>query len=600
MFNGANWTLLSAKDKGVAWSSPLSFTIDKYDNKWIGLYDGLVKYDGTDWNYYKLSYGFPYKNIMYFIVSDSKGNILGGTNESGIIRFDGKYWTEFSKVNSPLPANGVSALYCDKHDNIWIGCCKYSYYEPDSTFGLMKFDGTNWTLFNVENSQLPSNYITAITEDDYGNIWIGTRNKGLAKYDGLSWKSYTTSNSSLPSKNIKKITIDSKGNKWFCSDAGLAELEDNSWHLFDMENSGLPVNTVNTVTFDSVNNMWMGTDSGLVKYDGNNWTLFNKWNSSLRENFVSSLAIDHKGIIWIGNNRFQTAYNPPGGLTRFDGENWQVFNSDNSPLPRNLISAIKVDSQNNKWIVYSDLDEMAPNPRLSLYGLFKFNDSTWKNYLDYAGLPIYALEFDRSGKLWVGGKKFGLTVFDGKSWKNYYRKNSGLPCDTVTSIAVDKNGYIWIGTFKGLAVTNGENWQTYDSLNSELKANIINSLAVDDSNNLWIAQMNNWVSAFNLEGIFVPSEISSNVSVSKYYLSQNYPNPFNPITTIEYSIAVRSNIQLKIFNILGREIKTLVNKEQFPGKYKVQFNASLLPSGVYIYTIQAGEFRDSKKLLLIK
>ncbi|MGE5458115.1 MAG: T9SS type A sorting domain-containing protein, partial [Methanococcaceae archaeon] len=61
-----------------------------------------------------------------------------------------------------------------------------------------------------------------------------------------------------------------------------------------------------------------------------------------------------------------------------------------------------------------------------------------------------------------------------------------------------------------------------------------------------------------------------------------------------------SHIQLKIFDILGRELKTLVNKMQSAGQYKVQFDGSSLPSGVYIYTIQAGDFRESKKLLLLK
>lgn len=85
-----------------------------------------------------------------------------------------------------------------------------------------------------------------------------------------------------------------------------------------------------------------------------------------------------------------------------------------------------------------------------------------------------------------------------------------------------------------------------------------------------------------------------------YHLGQNYPNPFNPATVISYSIPERSLVRLKVFDILGREVSTLVSELQNKGEYRVQFNASHLPSGVYIYTIEAGRFRDSKKLVLIK
>ncbi|MGE5621278.1 MAG: T9SS type A sorting domain-containing protein [archaeon] len=87
---------------------------------------------------------------------------------------------------------------------------------------------------------------------------------------------------------------------------------------------------------------------------------------------------------------------------------------------------------------------------------------------------------------------------------------------------------------------------------------------------------------------------------SDYRLFNAYPNPFNPSTTISYSIPKLSHVELKIIDMLGREVSTLVSMQQNAGEYKVQFNASTLPSGIYIYTLQAGEFRDSKKLMLLK
>ncbi|MCU7491651.1 MAG: T9SS type A sorting domain-containing protein [Ignavibacteria bacterium] len=85
-----------------------------------------------------------------------------------------------------------------------------------------------------------------------------------------------------------------------------------------------------------------------------------------------------------------------------------------------------------------------------------------------------------------------------------------------------------------------------------------------------------------------------------FSLLQNYPNPFNPSTIITYALPRLSHVDLKIYDMLGREVSTLVSKEQSAGEYKVQFDASSLPSGMYVYSIEAGEFRASKKLLLIK
>jgi mannose/cellobiose epimerase-like protein (N-acyl-D-glucosamine 2-epimerase family) len=120
----------------------------------------------------------------------------------------------------------------------------------------------------------------------------------------------------------------------------------------------------------------------------------------------------------------------------------------------------------------------------------------------------------------------------------------------------------------------------------------------------------------NIGGEFkVTFDIDESVAVAdnlsdlpnEFLLSQNYPNPFNPSTTIKYSIpvgvalnATTTTVSLKIYDILGREIATLVNRQQEGGNYEVQFDASHLSSGLYIYTITSGSFRDTKKMLLLR
>jgi len=97
----------------------------------------------------------------------------------------------------------------------------------------------------------------------------------------------------------------------------------------------------------------------------------------------------------------------------------------------------------------------------------------------------------------------------------------------------------------------------------------------------------------------------THVRNESYELSQNYPNPFNPSTTIEYSVQIANNIQIKIYNPLGQLIKTVVDEIKAPGEYSVVWNGkddngSLVSSGTYFYQIQTKDFASSKKMILLK
>ena len=92
----------------------------------------------------------------------------------------------------------------------------------------------------------------------------------------------------------------------------------------------------------------------------------------------------------------------------------------------------------------------------------------------------------------------------------------------------------------------------------------------------------------------------NNGIVKKFELNQNYPNPFNPTTTIKYKLPKNSFVTLKIYDILGKEVQTLVDEYKHSGIYKAEFNAANLPSGVYFYRLTAGNFIEVKKMILQK
>ncbi len=98
----------------------------------------------------------------------------------------------------------------------------------------------------------------------------------------------------------------------------------------------------------------------------------------------------------------------------------------------------------------------------------------------------------------------------------------------------------------------------------------------------------------------VPVEEDELGVVKNFALDQNYPNPFNPTTKISYSIPVKSNVVLKVYDVIGREVASIINATQDAGKHTINFNASKLSSGLYFYTLQAGSFTQTKKMMLIK
>ena len=99
-----------------------------------------------------------------------------------------------------------------------------------------------------------------------------------------------------------------------------------------------------------------------------------------------------------------------------------------------------------------------------------------------------------------------------------------------------------------------------------------------------------------------PVGVEENVTgyPTEYALYQNYPNPFNPSTVINYQLPVAGNVTLKVYDILGKEIATLVSEEQPVGNYEIEFNGSELTNGVYFYTIKSGDFVQTKKMVLLK
>jgi len=128
--------------------------------------------------------------------------------------------------------------------------------------GLVKFDGTNWTVYKTANSQIPNNQVHAIAISRYGNKWLGTTG-GFARYDGSNWNVYDRSADYLDNW-VFATAIDNSGNKWTGSMGGVGVFDGTNWTSYSTTNSGLPDSRINAIAIDGSGNKWFGTNAGGV------------------------------------------------------------------------------------------------------------------------------------------------------------------------------------------------------------------------------------------------------------------------------------------------------------------------------------------------
>lgn len=179
-------------------------------------------------------------------------------------------------------------------------------------------------------------------------------------------------------------------------------------------------------------------------------------------------------------------------------------------------------------------------------------------------------------------------------------KNNSVVLNWQTATEVNNKGFEIERSFK---TDNGEaSWNKIGFVQGNGSSTSINAYTFTDNNLVKPGKYFYRLKQMDFDGRYAYSP-QAEADVSKptiYYLSQNYPNPFNPATTIEFSIPERSHVLLKVYDVLGNEVATLVNGWMEAINYKVIFDGSKLASGIYYYTLATGNFTSTKKLILLK
>jgi photosystem II stability/assembly factor-like uncharacterized protein len=303
---------------------------------------------------------------------------------------------------------------------------------------------------------------------------------------------------------------------------------------------------------------------------------------------IRALAINSSDHIFAGT------YYGSGGLFRStdNGETWTVANNG---LTHQLVISLVINSSGHIF-AGSDFER----------GVFRSTDNgeNWaevNNGLINTSVQTLALNsndeiFAGTGYWWEGNAGVFSSTDNGENWSEI--SNGLQPDHSVFSLTVNSLGHIFAGT-EGAGIfrstDNGANW-------TEINQGLLNKtvLAFTFNSNGYLFSGTEGAGVFRSKESTTPVENDEGVTPSEYALFQNYPNPFNPSTTIRYSIPNSEFVTLRVYDVLGIEVATLVNEDKSTGSYEIHFNATELSSGVYFYKLQAGNFVETKKMLLLK
>ena len=240
--------------------------VDQSGVLYIGHFNGLTRYDGTNYQTYTTKDGLP-DNRVNALLWDSEGRLWVGT-WGGAAFLDNGAWHSITSSDGLL-TDMVNTMFQDSTGGMWFG----SYVAPQGGISYLK-DG-KWQLFSTDNG-LPHNDITSLIEDDSGSIWAGTGflyRGGAVKFvsteNGWVIQQVLTKSDGLAGDKVRSIFQDKDGVMWFGSEYdGLARWQNGRWRILT-EKDGLPHYEVMAMLQDVDGNLWLGTQNGLVRFNTN-------------------------------------------------------------------------------------------------------------------------------------------------------------------------------------------------------------------------------------------------------------------------------------------------------------------------------------------
>lgn len=270
--------------------------VDKNNNKWVGSIDhGLIKFDGKRWTSYENN-GVITGSLVQDLLVDKRGWLWVGTTRSLTV-FDGINWQSYT---DKLPSEVVTALEEDVYGNIWIA----------TSGGLVKYQNNIFYDYTDTSPRYPLLNLTALASTKSGQLWVGTSLSGLLFFNGSQWSRYLTSDIGLSLESIpdivKDLIIDKKGNLWSYHSAdpalgarsALIQYDGSLWKELDLH---ILYNLkLNSFYVDTENNIWMSIEGGLLRYnDSKPLKVLDSNTYGVASKSCTSFAIDQNGDGWL-------------------------------------------------------------------------------------------------------------------------------------------------------------------------------------------------------------------------------------------------------------------------------------------------------------
>jgi hypothetical protein len=333
----------------------------------------------------------------------------------------------------------------------------------------------------------------------------------------------------------------------------------------------------------------------LTYNNGINYTQTPFYNESLGS-MLKGFDIDplNDSVIYIG---YDMGYYPNNFFKSTNrGANW-IFTDTVPDINMTLTKVIKVNPLSRN-IIYIGLNKGLARSTNSGYMFTRVNiDSVVVNsfHFDMTDSSIYVTSYS----LWSNYTPGIFKSSDlGANWVRIFNS----PCRAL-EIDPSQHNILYAGDSIIYRSTNGGlNWSTYH--NGIFPSKRIIGICKNPGNDTFFVATTKGV--YKIWGPYVGINIENNKFPEQFYLSQNYPNPFNPVTKIKFDVPLDSrlrgndNVTLKIFDVLGREITTLVSEKLSPGTYEVEWDGSNYPSGVYFYKLVTADYSETRKMVLVK